>query len=124
MYLNEQTKILDSLRSGSCPGVSRSPLGSGPLPAGAITQNLTTGVVKTDRTDHFPIFLTSETTVDIYENTTSILKRNINETTINQFKYQLNEVNWNSIYEKKVQQIMLTIHFLKRFQHFTMKYSH
>ena len=36
---------------------------------------LTTGVVKTDLTDHFPIFLTSETTVDIYENTTSIFKR-------------------------------------------------
>ena len=61
---------------------------------------LTTCVVKTDLTDHFPIFLTSETTVDIYENTTRIFKRNINETTRNQFKYQLNEVNWNSIYEK------------------------
>ena len=49
--------------------------------------SITTGIIKTDITDHMPIFLTShQKNFDIYPQDTYIYKRYINNNTIEQFK--------------------------------------
>ena len=58
-----------------------------------------TGIVKSDISDHFPIFLiTSAQYLDIIQNKTTIKKREINEKSRQYFMQILNEVNWKYLY--------------------------
>ena len=67
-----------------------------------LSSNLKTGIIKTDISDHFPIFLVSDTPdVSTYPLTTTIFKRYINDKSIKQFNLLLKEVNWNIVLKKK-----------------------
>ena len=56
--------------------------------------DITTGIIKTDISDHFPIFLISKTQgINIYPQKSSILKRHINTNSINKFHNLLHEKN-------------------------------
>ena len=67
-----------------------------------LSSNLKTGIIKTDISDHFPIFLVSETPgISIYPLTTTIFERYINDKSIKQFNLLLNEVNWNNVLQRK-----------------------
>ena len=58
-----------------------------------------TGIVKSDISDHFPIFLiTSAQYLDNIQNKTTIRKREINEKSRQYFMEILNEVNWKHLY--------------------------
>ena len=57
--------------------------------------NKTTGIIKTDITDHFHIFLIANKLSDhSYTNDNMIFIRYINETSINHFKLALTTVTW------------------------------
>ena len=59
-----------------------------------------TGLIKTDISDHFPIYIISNSPdIDVSSKTTEIYKRKINEKTIMHFKSLLKNTNWNSIYQ-------------------------
>ena len=63
-----------------------------------LSSKLKTGIIKTDISDHFPIFLVSETPdISTYPSTTTIFKRYINDKSIKQFNLLLNEVNWDNV---------------------------
>ena len=56
------------------------------------------GIIKTDISDHFPIFLVTNTPdIDEYPNTTTISKRYINTETIQYFRSLLHEVIWEEL---------------------------
>ena len=58
-----------------------------------------TGIVKSDISDNFPIFLiTSAQYLDNIQNNTTIRKREINEKFRKYFMEILNEVNWKHLY--------------------------
>ena len=58
-----------------------------------------TGIVKSDISDHFPIFLiTSAQYLDNIQNKTIIRKREINEKSRQYFMEILNETNWKYLY--------------------------
>ena len=60
--------------------------------------SITTGIIKTDITDHMPIFLTShQKNFDIYPQDTYIYKRYINNNTIEQFKTTIANHDWEYI---------------------------
>ena len=64
-----------------------------------VDADITTGIIKTDISDHFPIFLISKTQgINIYPQKSSILKRHINKNSINNFNNLLHEENWNDIF--------------------------
>ena len=64
-----------------------------------VDADITTGIIKTDISDHFPIFLISKTQgINIYPQKSSILKRHINKNSINDFNNLLHEENWNDIF--------------------------
>ena len=57
-----------------------------------------TGIIKTDISDHFPIFLVTNTSdVDEFSDTTTIHKRFINNETIQYFRTLLNNVTWEEV---------------------------
>ena len=61
--------------------------------------NSFTGIVKTDISDHFPIFLlTSEQVCNNSQKKTTIRKREITEKSKQYFAELLNEVNWKQLY--------------------------
>ena len=63
-----------------------------------INQNYSTGIVKTDITDHFPTFYISETEVNKTNETTYIFKRKITDDSLSQFKNALaTNVDWDNI---------------------------
>ena len=59
---------------------------------------LKTGIIKTDISDHFPIYFSTKTETS-YENVPSgkYYKRIINDTTINNFKEKLSNLNWDHV---------------------------
>ena len=63
-----------------------------------LNSNISTGIIKNDISDHFPIFVISNgLDVDLYPKHTTIFKRHINDNSINDFKTILNEANWESL---------------------------
>ena len=59
-----------------------------------LNNDIKTGIIKTDISDHFPIFIISnKPDTDIYPTNNFIFKRYINDETINNFKSKLNEIN-------------------------------
>ena len=58
-----------------------------------------TGIIKTDLTDHFPIFLISDSvTLNNATHKSTVFMRQINESSIGQFKHLLNNyVDWNLV---------------------------
>ena len=60
-----------------------------------LNAHIQTGIIKTDISDHFPIFLVTNTPdVDEYSDTTTILKRFINTESIQYFRTLMNDVIW------------------------------
>ena len=60
--------------------------------------NITTGIIKTDMTDHMPIFLiNSKNNIDVYAEDTYIFKRYINEKSIENFKTLIKMNDWEYI---------------------------
>ena len=59
---------------------------------------LKTGIIKTDISDHFPIYFSTKTETS-YENVPSgkYYKRIVNDTTINNFKDKLSNLNWDDV---------------------------
>ena len=67
-----------------------------------LSSKLKTGIIKTDISDHFPIFLVFETPdISTYPSTTTIFKRYINDKSIKQLNLLLNEVNWDNVLQTK-----------------------
>ena len=63
-----------------------------------LNANIQTGIIKTDISDHFPIFLVTNTpNIDEYPNTTTIYKRYINTETIQYFRSLLHEMIWEEL---------------------------
>ena len=61
---------------------------------------LSTGIIKTDISDHFPNFLIcGKTEIDTYSETTNIFKRYINEDSINNFNEILNLASWENFHK-------------------------
>ena len=61
---------------------------------------LSTGIIKTDISDHFPNFLICDKTeIDTYSETTNIFKRYINEDSINNFNEMLNLASWENFHK-------------------------
>ena len=61
---------------------------------------LKTGIIKTDVSDHLPIYVISEKPdVEIYTEKTIIYKRKINENSINNFNNRISETKWDTVYE-------------------------
>ena len=67
-----------------------------------INAEFKTGIIKTDISDHFPIFFISKHVVDTTEAREEfIYKRNYTGNSIETFKQKLREVNWNEIKQSK-----------------------
>ena len=63
-----------------------------------LKNDIKTGIIKTDTSDHFPIFIvSSKPDIDVYSTDNFIFKRYINDETMNNFKNKLNEINWENI---------------------------
>ena len=56
-----------------------------------------TGIVKTDISDHFPVFLVTDTKVNKTEKSRFVFKREIIGDNIKIFKEKLQSVNWTSV---------------------------
>ena len=56
-----------------------------------LKNDIKTGIIKTDTSDHFPIFIvSSKPDIDVYSTDNFIFKRYINDETMNNFKNKLN----------------------------------
>ena len=65
-----------------------------------LTSIIQTGIVKTDISDHFPIYMISKTTdVEINSESTDIFKRKINDETMRYFKNMIENTNWDEVYQ-------------------------
>ena len=62
-----------------------------------IDQNYLTGIVKTDISDHFPVFYLSETKINKSSETKFVYKRNISDVSMKQFKDALYKVEWDNV---------------------------
>ena len=63
-----------------------------------LNNNIETGIIKSDVSDHFPIFLISKKTdIDSYSENTTIFKRYINESSIKHFQDLLSNMNWENL---------------------------
>ena len=61
----------------------------------SLNSSISTGIIKCDVTDHFPVFVTSEVLISKMMNEQStIYKRIINDKSIQNFKYRLSSINW------------------------------
>ena len=75
-----------------------------------INAEFKTGIIKTDISDHFPIFFIFKCVVDTTEAREKfIYKRNYSSNSIETFKQKLREVNWNDL----TMQTNLTLNFLR-----------
>ena len=64
--------------------------------------NLKTGVIKTDVSDHFPIFfIDSDNDITSYPQETIFKKRIITDTKINNFRTRLSNINWSDVLKLK-----------------------
>ena len=62
--------------------------------------SLTTGIIKTQIADHFLIFLVSkDININVENNKSTIVKRRINDITIQTFKNLLKEMDWELVYQ-------------------------
>ena len=60
-----------------------------------LNSSISTGIIKTDVTDHFPTFVTSKVLISKSTNDESTIhKRIINDKTVQHFKYRLSYINW------------------------------
>lgn len=59
--------------------------------------NISTGVIKSDVSDHFPNYLICEKEIDTSSTVTKIIKRSINKTTIKKFYKTLSASNWELV---------------------------
>ena len=67
-----------------------------------LNSKINAGIIKTDISDHFPVFLVSNTPdVDQYSESTNIYKRYNNENSIQNFKTLINNIDWNAVYQSK-----------------------
>ena len=67
-----------------------------------LSSNIETGIIKTDVSDHFPIFLIAKKTeISVYPTTTKIQKRIINDKSILKFNIELNKTNWDHVIQIK-----------------------
>ena len=64
-----------------------------------LNQNFLTGIVKTDISDHFPVFLVAETDVKTPQKSKFIFKRHINDINLIKFKDALMTVNWVNVFK-------------------------
>ena len=62
-----------------------------------INCNLTTGIIKTDISDHFPNFLISEKSdIELYPDSTTFFKRYINDKSTQNFNNMIRLVTWDN----------------------------
>ena len=67
-----------------------------------LSSNIETGIIKTDVSHHFPIFLISnEPDVSLYPTTTKIQKRYISDQSIREFNNELIKTNWDHVVQTK-----------------------
>ena len=67
-----------------------------------ISSDFHTGIIKSDISDHFPIFIICKTrNINIYNEDITVTKRNINEKSINNFNSLLANTNWDNLYNNK-----------------------
>ena len=64
-----------------------------------LNKNYLTGIVKTDISDHFPVFLVAETDVKKPQKSNFIFKRHINDINLIKFKDALLTVNWVNVFK-------------------------
>ena len=62
-----------------------------------INKNYLTGIVKTDISDHFPVFLIAETDVKKSQKSSFVFKRVINDSNLKKFNDLLLTVNWTNV---------------------------
>ena len=62
-----------------------------------INENYSTGIIKTDISDHFPVFFITETEVNKKEKSNFVFKREINDTNLREFNETLLGVNWANV---------------------------
>ena len=62
-----------------------------------INENYLTGIVKTDISDHFPIFFITETDVNKTRKSNFVFKREINDVNLRKFNEALLGINWTSV---------------------------
>ena len=64
-----------------------------------INVNYVTGIVKTDISDHFPVFVITETDVSKTQKSNFTFKRNINDLNLREFNEKLLSVDWTSVFQ-------------------------
>ena len=62
-----------------------------------INENYFTGIVKTDISDHFPVFFITETDINKTNKSDFVFKRVINDVNLKKFNEALSGVNWTSV---------------------------
>ena len=62
-----------------------------------MSENYLTGIVKTDISDHFPVFLVTDTNVSKSERSRFVFKREINDVNLKKFNEKLLSVIWTNI---------------------------
>ena len=80
-----------------------------------LNKNYLTGILKTDISDHFPVFLISESAINKNEKNNFVYKRTITDINMNKFKESLAGVNWNGVLTYKDPNLAYN-EFLKIFQ--------
>ena len=86
-----------------------------------LNKNYTTGIVKTDITDHFPVFFVTETELSKTQKNNFIFKRVINDESLGRFNEALTRVNWHNVFISLDPNIAYN-EFLKVFQLLYNKY--
>ena len=64
-----------------------------------MTDKYLTGIVNTDISDHFPVFLVTDTDVNKTERSGFVFKRQINDDNLRKFNEKLLSINWTSVLE-------------------------
>ena len=62
-----------------------------------INENYLTGIVKTDISDHFPVFFITETHINKTSKSNFVFKREINDVNLRKFNEALSGVNWTNV---------------------------
>ena len=62
-----------------------------------INENYSTGIVKTDISDHFPVFFITETEVNKTQKSNFVFKREFNNNNLKKFKESLLNIDWSNV---------------------------
>ena len=62
-----------------------------------MSEKYLTGIIKTDISDHFPVFFVTDTEINKTEKPRFIFRREINDANLKQFNEKLLSVNWTSV---------------------------